>query len=90
MKRGPLLKTNVGHPLIQRERLQHIAFQHLDLLLNLSQLALRVFQQVGAALVSGERVSQRQLAAFEIGDKLFELLERGFKGLRRGFGPGQS
>ena len=88
MRRTPLIETGDGHQqqLLLLERLEHIAFEHAHLLLDLRQFALCVLQQFGATLVRRQRISQRQAAAFEVSDQLFQLVERGFKGFRGGFG----
>ena len=66
--------------------LRHIAFEHAHLLLDLANSPCAYFSSSGATLVRRQRIRQRQAAAFEVSDQLFQLVERGFKGFRGGFG----
>src|SRR6185295_12708637 len=64
---------------IRRKRLQDALLQDLDLLLRVLQRRLAERDELGAALVRGERLLQRQLAAFHRRDDRFELGERGLE-----------
>src|SRR5689334_8147407 len=68
----------------RRERLEHPALQYLDLLLRVLESGLAERNELGAALVRGERIGERQLAALHRGDNALELGERGFEILRGG------
>src|SRR5258708_4263131 len=63
------------------ERLQDLSFKHLDLLLRRLQLLLAEPGELEAALVGGERLLQRQLAAFHAGHDFLQLRERLFESL---------
>src|SRR5260221_2419136 len=63
------------------ERLQDLSFKHLDLLLRRLQLLLAEPGEFEAALVGGERLLQRQLAAFHAGHDFLQLRERLFESL---------
>src|SRR5665213_2133315 len=71
------------------ERLQHAFFEHDHFLLRILEGRLAELQQLGAALVGGERLLQRQLAAFHALDDGFELGERAFERGYRRFGHGR-
>src|SRR5262245_11074384 len=58
------------------ERFEHFSFEHLDLLLRRLQLLLAVARQLEPALVRGERLLERQLAAFHARDDFFQLSQR--------------
>src|SRR5260370_41509992 len=58
------------------ERLQDLSFKHLDLLLGRLQLLLAESRELEAALVGGERLLERKLAAFHAGHDFFQLGER--------------
>src|SRR5512145_1903816 len=58
-----------------RERLEHLAFENLDLLLRRLQLLLAEARQLQAALVRGEGLLERKLAAFHAGNDFFQLGE---------------
>src|SRR3954451_13622621 len=62
------------------EGLEHLAFQHLDLLLRRLQLLLAEAGKFEAALMCGERVFQRKLAAFHSGHDFFQFGERFLEG----------
>jgi hypothetical protein len=71
---------------VRREGLQYPALEDLNLLLRILQCSLAKLQQLGAALVGGERVGQRQLAILHGRQDRLELGKRGFKGLGRRVG----
>src|SRR5688572_756692 len=62
---------------------QDAVLQHLHLVLRVLQRGLAVLEQLGAALVLGERALERQPPVLHARDDLLELFERGFEGLRR-------
>jgi hypothetical protein len=68
------------------ERLQDSLFEDQHLLLRVLERRLTELQQLGAALVGGERILERQLAAFHPLDDRLELGERRFESGRWGFG----
>src|SRR5687768_5690351 len=61
------------HPL---ERLENFALEHLDLLLRRLQLLLAEARELEPALVGGERLLERKLAALHARDDFFQLGER--------------
>src|ERR1044071_5399147 len=67
---GSRLRGRVG------EGLQHLALEHLDLLLRDFQLLLAEARQLEAAPVDGERFLKRQLAALHSRHDFFQLGER--------------
>src|SRR5437868_13316864 len=71
-----------------RERLEHAALEHLDLLLCVLERGLAILEQLGAALVGGQSIGEWQLAALHRGDNRLQLRKRGFEGLgkRRSIG----
>src|SRR5271155_2270642 len=71
---------------VRREGLQYPALEDLNLLLRILQRSLAKLQQLGAALVCGERVGQRQLAILHGRQDRLELGKCGFKGLGRRVG----
>jgi len=70
---------------VRRERLEHALLQDFDLLLGILQDGLAVLDQLGAALIGGQRLLEWHLPAFHRRDELLELRERGFEG-ERGLG----
>src|SRR5882672_10765547 len=58
------------------ERLQHLAFEDLDLLLRGFEPLLAEARELESALVRRERLLERQLAAFHARDDFFQLRER--------------
>src|SRR6476660_169237 len=64
------------------EGLQQALFEHLDLLLRILQRRLAVRKQRRAALVGGERLGKRKLAALHAADELLELGARGLETVR--------
>src|SRR5947209_2606903 len=58
------------------ERLEHVALQDLDLLLGRLQLLLAEARELEAALVRGERLLERKLAALHSRHDFFELGQR--------------
>ena len=71
---GSRLRGRVG------EGLQHLALEHLDLLLRDFQLLLAEARQLEAAPVDGERFLKRQLAALHPRHDFFQLGERALEG----------
>src|SRR5258708_27498922 len=59
-----------------RQWFQHLAFEHLDLLLRRLEALLAEARELDAALVRGERLLERQLAAFHARHDFFQLRER--------------
>src|SRR3970282_1867907 len=59
-----------------RQGFQDFAFEHLDLLLGGLQAALAQARELEPALVGGERLLERQFAAFHACDDFFQLGER--------------
>src|SRR5208282_6451749 len=70
------------------EGFEHAALEDLNLLLRVLQRSLAVLQQLGATLVRGERIGQRQLAVLHGRQDRLELCERSFKGLGSRVGLG--
>src|ERR1051326_5748392 len=68
---------------LRRKRLEHAALEHLNLLLGVLERGLAVLEQLGAPLISRQRVGERQLAALHRGDDRLQLSEGGFEGLGR-------
>src|SRR3954467_6135620 len=62
------------------EGLQDLAFQDLHLLLSDLELLLAEARELEAALVRGERLLERELAAFHPGHDFFQLGERLLEG----------
>src|SRR6266850_340290 len=62
------------------QRLENLALQNFDLLLGRFQALLAEARQLQAALVRGERLLERQLAALHAADDFFQLRERLFEG----------
>src|SRR5258708_6719423 len=62
------------------KRLQHLALQHLDLLLRRLQLLLAEARQLQAAPVDGERFLQRKLSALHSRHDFFQLGQRSLEG----------
>src|SRR6185503_19761461 len=58
------------------ERFENFPFEHLDLLLCRLQLLLAEARELEPALVGGERLLERKLAAFHLGHDFFQLGER--------------
>src|SRR5437762_3048266 len=73
------------------ERLQDLAFEHLDLLARGFEALLAEARQLEAALVRRERLLEGELAGFHARDDLLELGQRGLEGelLRRLAHPGK-
>src|SRR3954469_5410443 len=58
------------------ERFENFSFEHLDLLLSGLQLLLAEARELQPALVRGERLLERKLAAFHARHDFFQLGER--------------
>src|SRR5204863_4588779 len=58
-----------------RQRLQHLAFEHLHLLLRGLEPLLAETRELEPALMRGERLLERKLATFHLGDDLFQLCQ---------------
>ena len=67
--------------------LPSLRMQHFDARFGLFQLLAAGIAEAHAALEELERALQRQVAAFQFLDHLFELVERGFEGLDRAVAP---
>src|SRR5438270_12856145 len=61
---------------LRGERLEDVAFEHLDLLLGRLELLLAEAGELESALVRGERLLERKLAAFHPCHDFFQLGER--------------
>ena len=87
MRRTPLIETGDGHQqqLLLLER-QSTSPSSTHLLLDLRQFALCVLQQFGAALVRRQQSANGRLPLSRSATSFFQLVERGFKGFRGGFG----
>src|SRR5688572_15550017 len=71
--------TSAIFTILRREplqRLENFAFEHLDLLLRRLQLLLAEARELQPALVGGERLLERKLAAFHARDDFLQLGER--------------
>jgi len=62
------------------KRLQHLALEHLDLLLRHLELLLAEARQLQAASVDGERLLQRKLSALHSRHDFFQLGQRSLEG----------
>src|SRR3989304_10446470 len=69
-----------GVVIVTGEILQRAGFENLDLLLSVRELSLTELEQLGAALVGGQRLFERQLTALHARHDAFELGEGAFEG----------
>src|SRR4051812_20132499 len=71
-----------------RKVLEDLAFQHSDLLLRRLEPFLAKPRELQPALVRGQRLLERKVAAFHAADELLQLIERLFEsqGARSGTG----